>query len=197
MILFGGSGLESTSAATAKAQDEEFDYAFDNGVRQVCCLCCIHSILECSSIQSLPCCKTHCQQHTIFRYAVHQSAQVPAHARLLHTTVCMSVDCAFQVVVPLLLCCLSSAFAALHVLHNCIVCASASWHFHGPPWQLLQFFDHYYHPDHPGSYCHFHAQVLAIFVGCNISACVQASASFSASHLCVASRPPWQLSRGF
>ncbi|KAL0052308.1 hypothetical protein WJX82_000024 [Trebouxia sp. C0006] len=34
VILFGGSGLGSTSAATANTQDEEFDYAFDNGARQ-------------------------------------------------------------------------------------------------------------------------------------------------------------------
>ncbi|DBA86037.1 hypothetical protein WJX77_012319 [Trebouxia sp. C0004] len=34
MILFGGSGLESTSAATANTTDEEFDYAFASGARQ-------------------------------------------------------------------------------------------------------------------------------------------------------------------
>ncbi|KAL0036717.1 hypothetical protein WJX79_007272 [Trebouxia sp. C0005] len=34
VVLFGGSGLESTSAATANTRDEEFDYAFDNGARQ-------------------------------------------------------------------------------------------------------------------------------------------------------------------
>lgn len=57
--------------------------------------------------------------------------QLPAHVRQLHPTVCMSAECAFQMVVPLLLCCWSFAFGALHVLHNRIVCASPSWHFHG------------------------------------------------------------------
>ncbi len=37
VILFEGSGLQSTSAAAAHAHepDEEFDYSFDNGTRQV------------------------------------------------------------------------------------------------------------------------------------------------------------------
>ncbi len=122
---------------------------------------------------------------------------LPAHICQLYTTVCTSVECAFQVVVPLLLCCLSFACVALHELQNRIVCASPSWHFHGPPWQLLQLFDQHHHPDHSGSCCHLPAQCLAIAAGCNISACVQASASSGASHLCLASRPSWQLSRGF
>ena len=36
MILFEGAGLGSTSAAAANVPDEEFDYAFADGKRQVC-----------------------------------------------------------------------------------------------------------------------------------------------------------------
>ena len=61
-----------------------------------------------------------------------------AHVCQLDTTVGTSVGCAFQVVVPLLLCHLSFAFGALHVLHNYIACASTSWHSHSPFWQPLR-----------------------------------------------------------
>lgn len=90
VVLFGGSGLESTSAATANTRDEEFDYAFDNGARQVCCLCCIDSVLKWPSIPSVPCWKTYCQQDTTVQYAVHRTActcSAAAHIHQLHTTV--------------------------------------------------------------------------------------------------------------
>ncbi len=117
--------------------------------------------------------------------------KLPAHAHQLHTTVASQWS-----VFSKWLC--HSCCAVCHLLLALYMCCTTVLYVLAPPGTSMalpgnccKFPDHYHHPDHSGSCCHVHAQFMAIVVGCNISACVQASANSGASDLCFASSPSW------